>query len=161
MATSVVVMLGAMLSVTTPVEAEATETTTEASTEVYPLLPDLPGADISGEAGLVIYLRDGRALIEADGLYDLGDRPLEVGFDGLTEITLWFVLAEQSAETTLFVERDGLWTDTLGLRGTELHYVIRPGGASVYSFELADPGQRAPTSPDLVLVPIEDAPEPR
>ena len=58
-------------------------------------------------------------------------------------------------------QRDGSWTDTLRLRGTRFDYIIRPGGAEVYGFEIADPGQPAPTIPDIVLTPIEDAPEPR
>ncbi len=130
----------------------------------YPLLPDLPGADIEGEASIIIHLNQGRAVIELDGqFYDVGDRPLEVDFAGLARLTVFFMLTD--AGDGLFVTEDQLWTDTLDTspRSHAIAFDIdieNDARFPVYEFEVTTPGQDAPTFPDIVVKPTQDDPDP-
>lgn len=125
----------------------------------YPLLPDLPGADISGQARIVIYLDQGLALVDVDGqLYAIGDRPLEVAFEGLDSMTLLFVVPP---DTGVFVTEDGLWMDELEpspVSRTLTYDLVDP--LIPFGFELQVPGQPAPTVPDIVIRPTENDPDP-
>lgn len=125
----------------------------------YPLLPDLPGADISGQARIAIHLDQGLTLVELDGqLHALGDRPLEVAFDDLDRITLLFIVPQ---DTGILVTEDGLWIDELepSAVSTVITFdLVDP--LMTFGFELTLPGQPAPTVPDLVILPTENDPDP-
>jgi hypothetical protein len=135
----------------------------------YPVLPDLPGADISGQARIVIDLEQGIALVEVEGqLYALDDRPLEVAFDDLERITLLFVVPKDAG---VFVTEDGLWTRELepSRLSTLLAFdlfdafeagALSPSETEEFGFQIALPGQPAPTIPDVVIRPTEDDPDP-
>ena len=124
----------------------------------YPLLPDLPGADIRGEAGVVVLLSQDRVLVEVeDQLYELGGRPLEIGFDGPTQVTVLFELPDDAPPTLLITDSSG-WTETVTAHLGTFDYTLSPGDPSV-GVELATPSQAAPTRPDIILAPIEDEPE--
>lgn len=139
-----------------------------ASGTIYPLLPDLPGADIYGEARLVIYLDQNEPLVEVDGqLYALGGRPLEVAFDGLDHVTLLFVVPRNAG---VFVTEDGVWTQNLDPSSTsrmlafdlpDMFGSTPPSSETEeFGFEVALPGQPGPTVPDVVIRPTEDDPDP-
>ncbi len=136
-----------------PIPAEASPATN------YPLLPDLPGADISGHAHIVIYLDRDIPLVDVDGqLYAIGDRPLEVAFEHLDYMTLLFIVPPT---TSVFVTEDGLWMDELEpstVSRTLTYDLVDP--LIPFAFELALPGQPAPTVPDVVIRPIENDPDP-
>jgi hypothetical protein len=136
-----------------PSPAEASSATN------YPLLPDLPGADISGHARVVIYLDQGIPLVDVDGqLYAIGDRPLEVAFEELDYMTLLFIVPP---DTGVFVTVDGLWMDELepsSVSQTLTYDLVDP--LIPFGFQLAVPGQPAPTVPDLVIRPTENDPDP-
>jgi hypothetical protein len=125
----------------------------------YPLLPDLPGADISGHARIVIYLDQDIPLVEVGGkLYAIGDRPLEVAFEHLGYMTLLFIVPPV---TGMFVTDDGLWMDEIepsSVSRTLTYDLVDP--LIPLGFELATPGQPAPTVPDVVIRPIENDPDP-
>jgi hypothetical protein len=129
------------------------------SATTYPLLPDLPGADISGQARLVIYLDQGIALIDVDGKrYAIGDRPLDVAFEDLDTMTLLVIVP---TDTGVFVTEDGLWVDELEpspVSRTLTYDLVDP--LIPFGFELAVPGQPAPTVPDVVIRPTENDPDP-
>jgi hypothetical protein len=125
----------------------------------YPSLPDLFGADISGESGLRLYLQPDRGVIEVDECFYVLDRPLEVDFAGLDNITLMFELHPNRIRSRTFVSEDGELLDTIAVAGDKFTYVIDPSAS--FGFELAEPGQAAPTTPVVIIKPIEDDPEPR
>lgn len=137
-------------------------TTASASASQYPQLPDLPGADVRGQARVLVYLDQEGSLVEVDGvIYSLGGRPLELAFDDLELITLLFVVPDGAG---LFVTEDGVWTADLqpSTSSRMLAYdlfdtVPEPGE---FGFEVALPGQPAPTVPDLVIRPTDDDPDP-
>jgi hypothetical protein len=131
----------------------------------YPLLPDRPGADIQGEARIVIHLDQDPPLVEVDGqLYALGGRALEIAFDDLDHVTLLFVAPLGSS---VFVTEDGLWTQEIdpSITSKLLAFdVFEASGSGLdpvaYGFEVALPGQSAPTIPDVVIRPTDDDPDP-
>jgi hypothetical protein len=132
----------------------------------YPLLPDLPGADVRGEARILIHFQHDTPLVEVDGqLYALDGRALEIGLDDLDHVTLLFVAPPG---TGMFVTEDGLWTEEIDPSATSELLAFDVFGSSVKSFvpeelgfELALPGQPAPTVPDVVIRPTRDDPDPR
>jgi hypothetical protein len=127
----------------------------------YPPLPDLPGADIPVGACIVIY----HDHIEVDGQpYALDGRPIDVPFDDLDRITVYF---DAPPDTGVFVFTDGLWTQTLAPSptGELLEFDVYPSTASraepeMFGFEFPVPGQRAPTVPTVVIRPISPNPGP-
>jgi hypothetical protein len=124
----------------------------------YPLLPDLPGADIYGEARIVIYLDQDVPLVEVDGqLFALGGRPLELAFDDLESITLLLVVP---LKTGVFVTENGIWTHELDPSITLVAFDLMVGESDELALELALPGQPAPTVPDVVIRPTADDPDP-
>jgi hypothetical protein len=136
------------------------------STTRYPLLPDLPGADIEGEAQIVIYFvyddyHQIIPLVQVDGqLFALGGRPLELATSDLDFITLLFVAPRDS---TVFVFEDGDLTQQLDpLSGSKFRAFDMVGpstsGAEVYDVMVAPIGQPAPTVPDLVIRPTDPDP---
>ena len=125
----------------------------------YPSLVDLPGPDISGEAGIIIYLTRERAIVERDGcLYDVGDRPLEIAFGGLAAVTLLFELPDHPGGASIYVSEAEVWTEMLEPRGDSFAYVLNSEPS--LGFEIASPDQPAPTVPVVVAKPIDDDPEP-
>jgi hypothetical protein len=136
----------------------STNTAAASFTTSYPLLPDLPGADISGETRIVIHLDQDTPLVELDGqLYALDGRPLEVAFAGLDHITLLFVLPR---DTGVFVTGDGLWTQEIDPSATSTSLAFDLFTTEELGFEIAFPGQPAPVIPDVVVRPTEDDPDP-
>ncbi len=133
---------------------------TASSNLSYPLLPDLPGADIQGEARIVIHLDEVEPLVE-DGrqLFALGGRPLEIGFGDLDHITLLIVVP---LGARVFVIEDGQVTDEIDPPITSevvaLDVYQKSGEVGL---AIALPGQPAPTVPDVVIRPTDDDPEPR
>jgi hypothetical protein len=131
----------------------------------YPLLPDLPGADIRGEARVVIHLDQDTPLVEVDGqLYALDGRALEVGLDDLDHVTLLFVAPPGAG---ILVTEDGLWTQEIDPSITSKLLAFDVFGSSVphstpeeFGFEIGLPGQPAPTVPDVVIRPTDDDPDP-
>lgn len=126
----------------------------------YPSLPEREGAaDISGEAGVVVYMHEARALVELEGCIYRVDRPLLVDFDGLDFFTLLVELPDHSAGAEVYVSEDGEWMETLTL-SSSFSYVIEPGGGEL-GLELATPGLTAPTRPIIVAKPTTGNPEPK
>jgi hypothetical protein len=130
-----------------------------ASTTSYPVLPDLPGPDIEGETQIVIYLEEGLVQI-GRLLYALDGRPLEVSISDLEYLTLLFIVPPGSG---VFVTEDDMWTE---LEPTSRVIAFDVFDSSVshalpgdLEFEVALPGQPAPTLPDLVIRPVD--PDPR
>lgn len=62
----------------------------------------------------------------------------------------------------LFVTIDGAWVDTIAAAGgfMPLDFEVLPTSGEL-GFEIAMPGQRAPTLPDVVVVTKDDDPDPR
>jgi hypothetical protein len=130
-----------------------------ASAADYPPLPDLHGADISGEAGIELYLQSHRAVVEHDGcLYEVGARGLEIGFAGLDQASLLVELPDHPAWATVFVSKHKRWAETLEVEGGSFSYVLT-SGVSV-GLEIAGPRQSAPTVPVIVTKPTDDPPDP-
>lgn len=123
------------------------------SAAACPLLPDLPGPDIVGMADITIHLNpDTPPIVEADELcYALDRGMLELPIDS----TLLVVVPRGSA---LLVFVDG-WTQELVPSFTSEFLAADVFVVSVSLTEadlgiaVVDPGQRAPTVPDLVIRP--------
>jgi hypothetical protein len=128
------------------------------STTSYPVLPDLPGPDIEGETQIVIYLEDG--LVQVGRLlYTLDGRPLEVSISDLEYLTLLFVVPPGSG---VFVTEDGSWTQ-LDPSSRVIAFDVFDSSVpeslpGELEFEVALPGQPAPTVPDLVIRPVDPDP---
>jgi hypothetical protein len=132
----------------------------------YPLLPDLPGADIEGETQIVIhFIYDAYQgyipLVQVgEQLLALGGRPLELATSDLDLITVLFVAPRDS---TVFVFEDGILTQELDpLSGSKFRAFDMVGpsssGAEEYDVMVAPIGQPAPTVPDLVIRPTDPDP---
>lgn len=124
----------------------------------FPPLPALDGADFSDEPGIVLHLEQHRGVVDLDGcLYEV-DRPLAVAFADLEQVMFVIELHGTGESAELFV------TDEAG--GVELYSVDGPlftvpmGADTSMSFEVATPGQSAPTVPVVVAKPIEEDPPP-
>lgn len=126
----------------------------------YPSLPDLSGADIVGESALTVYLHEGRAVVEWDGdFYDISSRALELGFDGLTLITLTFELPDHPNGVDVYLTEDATWTETIEASTDSFDYEFRQGtGVVAFGFEIEGSGQSTPSQPDVVVKPIDDDP---
>lgn len=124
----------------------------------YPSLPPSRGADLSAEDVFVIYLQSWRGVVDLHGcLYQL-DRPLNVVLSGVEDMELRFEVVESTGEDTVYVSEDATVVDVLGLNSSEFDYTIEPH--RTLGFELAVPGQSAPTTPVVVIKPVEDDPDP-
>ncbi|EDM80577.1 hypothetical protein PPSIR1_36829 [Plesiocystis pacifica SIR-1] len=139
--------------------------------QTYPLLPDLPGADVEGEAGVVVHLLPGRAVIEqAGGFYELGGRPLELAFGDLSMVRVvielpGYPLADGSEASVFVTEGDPTvgyaWLETLTSGGGSVTRDLVPEDLELsYGFEIGAPEAAGPTVPDLVIKPVPDKPEP-
>ena len=125
----------------------------------YPGLPATPGVDVSGEDGISLHLQHARGVVELDGcLYEL-DRALNVGFGGLGQLQLLFELHGVGAQSLVFVSEDGAAPGVVEVAGDEFDHAISPGPSEI-GFELGSLGQSAPTTPVVVIKPIEDDPPP-
>ena len=127
------------------------------SAMTYPLLPDLPGADISGQTYVVIHLDRDTPLVDVDGqLFVIGDRPLEIEFE--SRMTLLIVVPEGAG---VFVTEGTAWVDALVPSAVSQTLTFDLVDSSlVFGFELADPSQQAPTIPDVIIVPTQSDPHP-
>lgn len=124
----------------------------------YPPLPDVEGPDVSGEAGVVMVLRDDGAVVELDGCFHLADRPLLIDFTGLDFVTLIVELPDHAAGAKVHVTMDDRWVETLDVSGSTFSYAMGPEQA--IGFEIAAPGQSAPTGPVVVSKPSGGNPKP-
>ena len=126
----------------------------------YPALSRTGSATLSGDAGLFLYLLDEHALIETSGgcLHDVGTTTLVIEFGEYEQTTLVFELPEHQDGARVYVSEDGAWVETLELGGDSFAWVVNPG--SSVGFEIAAPGQPAPTVPVVVIKPTSDGPEP-
>jgi hypothetical protein len=127
---------------------------------LYPALSRTGDVTIDGQAGVFIYLLDGRALVEGDDacLYEVDQTVLEIDVGRLREVELTFEMPEYPAGASIFVTRDGVWVETLKPTSGSFTYVLPSG--SEFGFEIATPGMRAPTVPVLVVKPTTRHPEP-
>jgi hypothetical protein len=125
----------------------------------YPALPDTSGPDLSGEAGVVLYLQDDRAVVELDGCLYLADRSLLIDFAGLDFVTLIVELPDHAVGAQVYVTNDAGWVETLDVSGSTFSYAVGPEHA--IGFEIAAPGQSAPTGPVVVSKPSGGNPKPR
>ena len=123
----------------------------------FPRLPEAAGADLSGEPGVLIHLEQHRSVVELDDcLYEV-DRPLVIDFADLELMSLLLELPETASASTLFLSSPA---------GVEVHVV--EDGIATFSmspdtslgFELAAPGQSAPTVPIIIAKPVDDDPPP-
>lgn len=127
-------------------------------TASYPTLPEASGPDVSGAAGVMLYIDQDHAVVELDGCFYEADRPIEIDFAGLDFVTLLFELPDAGAE--VFVSVDRAWIETIELPSTSttFSYVLTPDNP--LGFEVAAPAQTAPTVPVVVAKPTDHNPEP-
>ena len=140
--------------------AEAMAASTGAGFEsAYPPLPDLPGPDIKGEAGVLIHLQAGGPLVELEGeLHSLEGRPLEVSFGDLDQLTLLF---ELPAKTRLFVHEQGVWK-ALESSADGVEYPLTRGSIGTeLRFGLATADEEVPGDIELCIRPLRDDPPPK
>lgn len=148
-------LVGALTAGASPASAEQSASAPHC-TEVYdpsaslPPLPEADGADVSGDAGVVIYLHEDRAAVELDGCFYLVDRALEIDASGLDFVTLLFELPERSS-AQVYVTANGALLETLDASGPMLSYVM--DGSLELGFEIAAPGSFAPTGPTVITKP--------
>lgn len=138
----------------------------EASTS-YPPLPPPTGADIESEAGALVHLLVGRAVIELDDcLYEV-DRPLWVDLAAFDQLELLFELEGQDEGSEqaegLFVSEGATGGyELLRAEDSQLSYTLDAAAlGGPLSFELALPGQEAPVSPVIRVEPTSGTPEPK
>lgn len=126
----------------------------------YPLLPEVEGPDLSGEAGVVVHLQHHRGVVElGDCLYQL-DRPLEIGFGELDTVSLLLELHDEgSGSSELFVS-EGEAFETHTIEGNFAVFAMSADD-SEHGFELAAGGQAAPTVPVVIAKPVDDGPPPK
>ena len=124
----------------------------------YPGMPTQAGADLDGEAGVLVQLHEDRAVVELEDCFYTLDRALEVEYGTLDFMVLLLELPEHSAGAKVFVSEDGAWIDTIETSDTMLSYVLDT--SSVYGFEIARPGQERPTQPPLEIKPVSENPAP-
>lgn len=126
----------------------------------YPMLPESAGPDLSGEAGVVVHLQQHRGVVElGDCLYQL-DRPLEIAFEDLDAVALLLELHDEfSTSTELFVSTAGT-VETHTLDQAFAVFSLTPE-TSELGFEIAAPGQSAPTVPVVIAKPVDDGPPPK
>lgn len=126
----------------------------------YPGLPSTTNADISGEAGVDLYLETDRMVVEIDSCFYEVDRTLELDFDGLDEIELMIELHGGGAQPTVFVTRP-TGSETYTPSGTSFDYVLDETDDDVLiGFELAGAGQSVPTTPIAQIRPKDGDPPP-
>jgi hypothetical protein len=126
---------------------------------VYPALPEVYGPDVSGEAGVVIYLREDHAVVELDGCFYLADRPLVIDFGGLDFITVLVEMPDQPEGAQVYVTEDNRWVETLDTWGPMFSYTMSP--AHALGFEIAVPEYAAPTGPVVITKPSGGNPKPK
>lgn len=124
----------------------------------YPALSTPNGADLSGEAGVFVYMHADRAVAELDDCFYTLDRELLIDVGTLDTVVMLLELPDHSAGATVFVTEDGAWIDTLELSGPLMSYVLDPH--SSYGFEVAAPGQEHPVTPIVKTKPTSEDPAP-
>ena len=147
-----------------PTKGVATAKAMAASTgpgfeSAYQPLPDLPGPDIKGEAGVLIHLQAGGALVELEGeLHSLEGRPLEVSFGDLDQLTLLF---ELPASARLFVREQGIWKALESSANGIQYPLTRDSIGAELSFGLATADEKVPGDIELCIRPLRDDPPPK
>lgn len=138
--------------------AEGTCSEVFAPSARYPRLPEVEGADVVGEPGVLVHLQHHRGVVELDGcLYEL-DRPLEIDHDGLGVVSVLLELHDAGGTFELFVSSDAA-VETHSLAEPFAVFSLGPSSPSL-GFELAAPGQSAPTVPVVVAKPVDEDPPP-
>ena len=126
----------------------------------YPTLSEVStGPDVSGEAGLTIYLHEDRAVVEIGDCFRAVDRPLEVDFGELDLLTLLIELPDHPVGASVRVSEDDEWLETVNSPGNTLSYVMLPDHS--LGFEIAPPQTAAPTGPIVVAKPTTGNPKPK
>lgn len=127
--------------------------------KTYPNLPQTGSPDLSGEAGVQLHLQHQRGVVELDGcLYEL-DRPIEIEFAGLDQVELLFEVYGASAWDLVFASEDGELDAVIEVGDGSFTRTMTPASGDL-GFELASSGQGAPTTPVVIVKPIEDDPPP-
>ena len=155
---------GALAGITTSASVDASSSASNCAevydpSASYPMLPTTTGSDVSGEAGVVVYLHVGRAVVELDGCFYVTNRPLWIDFTGLDFVTLLVELPDHAAGARVHVTEDWKRVETLDLSVSTFSYTLSPDHA--LGFEIAVPGQSAPTGPVVVSRPTGGNPKPR
>jgi hypothetical protein len=127
------------------------------------LAPSSALADDGETRIIIVDLEQG--VMQEDGLTsEIENGVIEVPVGDLDLITVLFIVPPNAG---VFVTEDGVWTETLVPSETSrllAFDLIEPRvPASVpeeFGFEIALPGQSAPTLPTVVIVPTDEAPEP-
>jgi hypothetical protein len=160
---AVALLAGAFVSTAVPVPASAEATALDCDaiydpSAVYPPLPDVEGPDVSGEAGVMMYLHVDRAVVEIDGCHYDVDRPLEIDLGRLDFVVLLVELPDRP-DAKVFVTEDGEWVETVSVSGSMFSQVLTPDHA--LGFEVAVSGQAAPTGPLVIARPSGGNPDPK
>ena len=124
----------------------------------YPPLPRTEGTDLSGEAGVELHLQRHRAVVDLDGCLYGVDRPLEIDFADLEQVTLLFELHGAGAESKVFVTHTSGGVEALTVRGSTFDYTM--SAEENLGFEPATPTQAAPTVPVMIAKPKDGDPPP-
>lgn len=155
-------LIGALIGAAAP--AVASETTSAANcgetydpNATYPSLPKTHDADISGEAGIVMFLHEDRGVVERDGCFYSTDRPITVDFATLDFVTVLIELPDHAAGGRVFVTEDGVLLETIDVQGNFFSYVLTSDHS--LGFEIAAPSQAAPTVPPIVTKPHDPEPD--
>lgn len=154
---------GTLAGTITPTSVDASSSATHCAavydpSASYPVLPNADGPDLSGEAGVLVYLHGDRAVVELDGCFYVADRPLSIDFAGLDFVTLLVELPDHPAGARVHVTTDGRWLETLDVSASTFSYVMGP--EHTLGFEVAKPGACAPTGPVIVSKPSGGNPKP-
>ena len=140
-------------------EAQASACLVEdAAGSSYPALSDNVGPDIGGQSSVLLYLDVDHALIDIDGCLHTVDRSAEIDFEGLDVVVAKLQLPTSTAGWTLFVTRDGVWTETIDSSSSGVLVMLWPD--STVGLELAPPEQLRPIKPLVVLGPAPQNPTP-
>jgi hypothetical protein len=155
---------GALAGITAPTSVDASSSASNCAdvydpNASYPALPSASGPDVTGEAGVVLYLHANRAVLELDGCFYVADRPLLIDFARLDFVTLLVELPDHAAGARVYVTTDDKWIETLDVSGSTFRYTLGPVHA--LGFEIAVPGHSAPTGPVVVSKPTGGNPKPR
>jgi hypothetical protein len=127
-------------------------------------LPHYPDAlEALPDPVLSIDLDEDTVVLTLDGIrYEVNHRHV-VALDLPRSDTLHVVVDLPDDAVGLFVTIDGVWIDNIvGKEGGDvpLDFELLPPNGEL-GFEIAMPGQRAPTLPDVVIVANDDDPDPR
>ena len=152
-------------SLPSPAEADADTPSCGAAFDPladYTGLPEVTGPDVSGEAGIELWLQDDRGVARIDDcLYTL-DRPLRVDFAGLDQIELIVELPDAGDLAEVFTTQDGALVDLVEVHAGSFQHTLTPAGlGATLGFEIRDPALMLPTSPVIEIERPPPDPQPQ